>query len=360
MVVSVGLISRQPSIRHSVARTDETDPLKESGANKIVVTPAGYRRDPSSGQYSWQVGAQMRAESNSTRIVLAANPAAGGGKAAAAIEPVSRRLTEAGYDVVVCSRDNAAELSRDLRKELSNLPRAVVAVGGDGTVHLVLNALAPDFSIPLGVIPVGTGNDIAQSWGIPADQDDALCLLVASLQKTPRAVDIAKSTQGGIARFFAAVYSAGFDAIVNERANRMRFPKGPSRYTLALLWELASLRPRRYRLSVDGKRRDVEALLIAVANGPSFGGGMQVVPHASVTDGLLDVFIVHPLPTARFLALFPKVFHGGHVGHPAVEIVQAKEISLDVDEVVGYADGERQGELPVAIIPVPGALSVLA
>ena len=306
------------------------------------------------------MAAKRKTDPLSKRIVLAANPAAGGGKAAASIASISKRLIEAGYDVVVCSRGNAAELMSSLREELSQPPRAVVAVGGDGTVHLVLNALAPHFSIPIGVIPVGTGNDIAQSWGIPVDRDEALSALLEALHGQPRVVDIAKSTQGGVGRYFAAVYSAGFDAIVNERANQMRFPKGPSRYTLALLRELASLRPRRYRLSVDGKRREVEALLIAVANGPSFGGGMQVVPHASVTDGLLDVFIVHPLPTVRFLALLPKVFSGGHVGHPAVEIVQAREISLDVDEVVGYADGERQAELPVAINPVPGALSVLA
>ena len=326
----------------------------------MVVTPAGYRREALLWQYSEQVEVRESSESDVARIVLAANPSAGGGKAAAAIEPVAKRLVAAGYDVVVCARDNAAELSSALREELSNQPRAVVALGGDGTVHLVLNAVAPDFSIPLGVIPVGTGNDIAQSWGIPADRDDALGSLLEALHAEPLVVDVAKSTQAGIDSYFAAVYSAGFDAIVNERANHMRFPKGPSRYTLALLRELTSLRPRRYRLSIDGKSRDVEALLIAVANGPSFGGGMQVVPDASVTDGLLDVFIVHPLPIVRFLALFPKVFSGGHVGHPAVEIVQAQEINLDVDEVVGYADGERQGELPVAIIPVPGVLSVLA
>lgn len=303
--------------------------------------------------------AKKSAQSSSGRIVLAANPSAGGGKASTAIEPISRRLVEAGYDVVVCARSNAAELTLALRGELSNQPRAVVAVGGDGTVHLVLNALAPDFSIPLGVIPVGTGNDIAQSWGIPSNRDDAVNSLLEALQGNTRVVDVAKSTQGGTAQYFAAVYSAGFDAIVNERANRMRFPKGPSRYTLALLRELASLRPRSYRLGIDGKSRDVQALLIAVANGPSFGGGMQVVPHASVSDGLLDVFIVHPLPIARFLALFPKVFSGGHVGHPAVEIVPAHEVHLNVDGVVGYADGERQGELPVAIMPVAAALSVL-
>ena len=294
------------------------------------------------------------------RIILAVNPSAGGGKAASTLTPVSKRLVDAGYDVVVCARDSAAELAVALREELSTSPQAVVAVGGDGTVHLVLNALAPDFSIPLGVIPVGTGNDIAHSWGIPGDGDEALDRLLVALANPPRMVDVAVSTHGETTRYFAAVYSAGFDAIVNERANRMRFPKGPSRYTLALLRELASLRPRRYLLSIDGHSRKVDALLIAVANGPSFGGGMQVVPHASVTDGLLEVFIVHPLPIARFLALFPKVFSGGHVGHPAVEIIQATEVLLDVDDVAGYADGERQGELPVKIVPAPGVLSVVA
>jgi diacylglycerol kinase (ATP) len=293
-------------------------------------------------------------------IVLAINPAAAGGRGAARAEHARAVLSEHGYPVVSLVADSAEDLVEKMRGAVASEPRALVAVGGDGTVNAAINALAPDFSIPLGIIPVGTGNDIAESWGIPLDTDAAISHLHDHLNSAPHQVDLAVTHHADRTSYFAAVYSAGFDAIVNERANSMRFPRGSSRYVFALLRELSALRPRRYVVSVDGHRREVEALLIAVANGPSFGGGMKVVPEASVIDGELEVFIVHPLPTLTFLKLFPKVFSGQHVGHPAVEIVPAKQVSLDVDHVIGYADGERQDALPVNISVAPKALSVIA
>jgi diacylglycerol kinase (ATP) len=210
------------------------------------------------------------------------------------------------------------------------------------------------------VVPVGTGNDIASSWGIPADPDEAIDRLVVSVTRPTRRVDLGVADSGGQQVFFAAVYSAGFDAIVNERANAMRFPRGASRYIIALLIELAALKPRRYTLTIDGKRQEVEALLVAVANGPSFGGGMQVVPDASITDGKLDVFVLHRLSRLTFLRIFPRVFSGTHVTHPAVDIVRCDSVTLEVEGIVGYLDGERHALLPVDITVKPGALEVLS
>ena len=239
-------------------------------------------------------------------------------------------------------------------------PDAVVALGGDGTVHLAINALGEKPLCPLGIIPIGTGNDIASSWSIPGETDAALEGLLAALDRGPRAVDIGAATREGQTTLFGAVYSAGFDAIVNERANAMRFPRGASRYIVALLVELASLRPRRYTLTIDGVTREEDALLAAVANGPSFGGGMRVAPGASLTDGKLDVFVLRPLPRRTFLRIFPKVYSGTHVSHPAVEIVRAREVTVDVEGIVGYVDGERDGLLPVTLRVNPSALMVLA
>jgi diacylglycerol kinase (ATP) len=294
------------------------------------------------------------------RILLAANPAAGGGRAGAIIPTVTERLREGGYDVELCQEATGEALSERLRDALGTSPDAVVAVGGDGTVHLAINALGDSSPCPLGVIPVGTGNDIAASWGIPTDPNQAIDRLLTSLGRPSRHIDLGVVDQDGTPVFFGAVYSAGFDAIVNERANSLRFPRGASRYILALLKELASLKPRRYTLTIDGHSRTVDALLVAVANGPSFGGGMRVVPAASVTDGTLDLFVLHPLPLLTFLRIFPRVFAGTHVTHPAVEIVQCETVTIEVDEIVGYVDGERHRSLPVTIGVKHLALEVLS
>lgn len=294
------------------------------------------------------------------RLVLAANPAAGGGRAASVIAHVVERLERAGADVILCQDSSAEKLRSRLMSELESGPDAVVALGGDGTVHLVMNALGEKPSCSMGIIPIGTGNDIAASWGIPLDTDEAIEHLVTALGRKPRMVDVGVATREGKATFFGAVYSAGFDAIVNERANAMRFPRGSSRYILALLIELASLRPRKYTLTLDGVTREQDALLVAVANGPSFGGGMRVAPDASLTDGKLDVFVLRPLPRRTFLRIFPKVYSGTHVSHPAVEITRAREVSVDVDGIVGYLDGERHGSLPVTVRVNSSALPILA
>jgi len=294
------------------------------------------------------------------RILVAANPAAGGGRAAAIIPRVIATLEGRGHEVKLCQESSGEELLRSLREQLASSPDAVVAIGGDGTVHLAINALGDDPVCPLGVIPVGTGNDIATSWGIPTNSEKAIERLLTSLARPTRRVDLGVVDGENQALFFAAVCSAGFDAIVNERANAMRFPRGASRYIVALLIELASLTPRRYTLTIDGQTRSVEALLVAVANGPSFGGGMRVVPEASVTDGKIEVFVLHPLPRLTFLRIFPRVFAGTHVTHPAVEITQCESVSIDVDDIVGYLDGERHRTLPVHIGVKQGALEVLS
>ena len=156
------------------------------------------------------------------------------------------------------------------------------------------------------------------------------------------------------------VLAAGFDAIVNERANQWRWPRGPMRYNLAVLRELPVFRPIPYVLELDGRRMETEAMLVAVGNGPAYGGGMRVTPDASFDDGLLDVLILHGISTLEFLRVFPRVFKGTHTSHPAVEIVRAATVRLEATGIVGYADGERFGALPMTLEAVPGALTVLA
>ncbi|MGL5909534.1 MAG: sphingosine kinase, partial [Phycicoccus sp.] len=159
---------------------------------------------------------------------------------------------------------------------------------------------------------------------------------------------------------YVGVLAAGFDAVVNERANRWRRPRGPLRYHLATVRELPVFRPIPYVLVLDGRRFETEAMLVAVGNGPSYGGGMRVTPDASFDDGLLDVLVAHRISAFELLRVFPRVFRGSHVTHPAVEIVRARSVQLQAVGIVAYADGERLGPLPLTVEVVPDALGVLA
>lgn len=297
----------------------------------------------------------------SQRIVVAINPQASFGKSSSVGPRVVDALRAAGHDVTALSAPSYEILRAQAEAALATRPDAFVVVGGDGMVNLGVNLLAGS-DIPLGLVPSGTGNDMARGLGIPlGDPEAAIAALLAALDTGHRSIDAARVTKAdGTVSWFAAVLSAGFDAIVNERANLMRWPRGRQRYNLALLRELAMLKPISYRLEIDGTLVETEAVLVAVANNESLGGGMRVAPDASLDDGLLDVFIVQPLSRIAFLRIFPRVFSGTHVSDPRVSLTQARRVVVDAARVVAYADGERIGPLPVTIEVVPGALRVLA
>lgn len=302
-------------------------------------------------------------------VVVAINPHAAFGKNRAAGERVVAVLRDADYEVTALREKDFADLVIVTKRAIAGLPTAgervpspadaLVVVGGDGMVSLGVNLIAQT-SIPLAIVPSGTGNDVARGLGIPVgDLEASIRHLIAALSAPARAIDLGRITCGEKTTFFASILSAGFDAIVNERANQMTWPKGKSRYTLALLRELVGLRPVQYSLVVDGVATTVGANLISVANNTSMGGGMLVAPNASLTDGLLDVFVLQPVSRLRFLRLFPRVFAGTHVSEPEVRFTRAKRIRLEALGIVTYADGERVGPLPVDVEVVPGAALIL-
>ena len=153
----------------------------------------------------------------------------------------------------------------------------------------------------------------------------------------------------GAAHWFAGVLGAGFDSVVNERANRWRWPRGRMRYNLAIARELPVFRPIPYVIEVDGVRHVAKAMLVAVGNGPSYGGGMLVCPGASLDDGLFDILVLHEMSTIEFLRVFPTVFDGTHVGHPAVQMLRGRQVRLEASGIVSYADGERFLPLPTLL-----------
>ncbi|NYD65700.1 diacylglycerol/lipid kinase family protein [Agromyces atrinae] len=294
------------------------------------------------------------------RLVVAINPEAAFGRNRAVGPRVVEALLADGHDVVMLREANVELLRREAVAAIARGVDGLVMVGGDGMVSVGVNLVAGT-GVPLGIVAAGTGNDMARGLGLPTDDTHAATsALREALRRPPRAIDAVRVHQGGLASWYSAVLSAGFDAVVNERANRMTRPRGPSRYILALLRELATFRPVDYVLTIDGVRREQKAMLVSVANNSSIGGGMRIVPHADVADGLLDVFIVHRISTLTLLRVFPKVFAGTHIDHPAVEFVTARTVRIEAEGIVAYADGERLGALPVDAEVVPGALRVFA
>lgn len=286
-------------------------------------------------------------------LVVLVNPAARGGRGLRLLDPVLRRLRRDGRPVSVIVGTSAEDALGRARAAVAAGPGALVAFGGDGLVHLAVQAVTGT-GVPLGIIPAGTGNDIAAALGIP--RRDPLAAAGIVLDGTPTRVDAARI---GADRWFAGVLACGFDSRVNERANALTWPGGTARYLRAVAQELRVFRPIRFTVTLDGETAEHEAMLVAVANTRSYGAGMRVCPAASPYDGLLDVFILRALPRAAFLAALPRVYWGGHVTHPAVTIRRARSVRLAAADVIAYADGERIGPAPVDCAVAPGALSVL-
>ena len=292
------------------------------------------------------------------RLIVAVNPEAAFGRNRAAGSQVVAALRAAGHTVLAHAEVNIELLRREVGRDVAAGADALIVVGGDGMVSLGTNLVAGT-SIPLGIVPTGTGNDLARGLGLPADNLQAsIAHLLHCVGRPPRAIDAARVQHGEFSTWYAGVLSAGFDAVVNERANRMRRPRGKSRYTLAILRELATFRPIAYTVTVDGVERRVRAMLISVANNVSLGGGMRITPDALIDDGFLDLFVVTPLSRLGFLRVFPKVFSGSHTHLPQVQIERCRSVRIEADEVIAYADGERVGPLPVQIDVVPGALLI--
>lgn len=225
----------------------------------------------------------------------------------------------------------------------------VIAVGGDGLAHLILQIAVP-FDIPVAFIPAGTGNDLVRTLGWSVDE------ITAYLQRIFQTPSVRIDLGLVDGEWFAAVLSSGFDSVVNERANALTWPKGPMRYNAAIALELPKFKPSHYEIHLDDRVISTQAMLIAIGNGRSYGGGMKVCPNADMQDGLFDVMVLKPISIPEFIRVFPKVYSGKHISHPEVDIYRSKRVRIEAD-TVAYADGERIGQLPISAECVTGALS---
>ena len=282
--------------------------------------------------------------------VVVINPVSGSGKGAILGTEAAGFFSERRLSYQIITATSADKLRSNLAEFLDSnvgLIEGVVAVGGDGLVHLVLQMVVPR-RIPFSAIPAGTGNDFVRAlgWGL----DEIKIQLNTVVSTPPAAIDLGLVDS----EWFGAVLSTGFDSVVNEKANKMNWPKGPMKYNLAIAMELPKFKPLKYTIELDNQVIETEAMLIAVGNGGSYGGGMKVCPDAVMSDGLFDVMVLRPVSKVEFVRVFPTVFSGKHINHKQVDIYRTKRVSLHAP-AVAYADGERIGGLPVRAECIAGA-----
>ena len=285
-------------------------------------------------------------------IALLTNPVAGRGRGARARAAALPRLRDAGFVVRDLQGSDADEALALAHQCVADGVESLVVCGGDGMVHLAVQALAGT-PVRLGLIPAGSGNDVARYFDLPRrDPVAAADRVIASRTRT---VDLARSGSS----YFVTVLAAGFDAVVNERANTMTWPRGQMRYNLATLAELRTFEPLHYTIELDGVVRQLDAMLVAVGNGPSFGGGLRITEGALLDDGLLDVVIIKTMTKPDLVRTYPKLFRGTHTTHPQYEHHRVARVTVATPGITAYADGERFGRLPLTIECVPRALTVL-
>jgi diacylglycerol kinase (ATP) len=226
-----------------------------------------------------------------------------------------------------------------------------VAVGGDGTLHAVVNGVLRAGALPVALVPAGRGNDLARTLRLPLDPGRATRL---ALTGVARRVDLARCGD----RYAVSTAGVGLDARVAAAVRASG--GGVTAYVRHALRELWRFAPVALRLRLDGEELREETTLVAVANGRYFGGGMLICPHASVRDGLLDVCVVGPIPRAELLSLLPRLYYGRHVGHPAVRFYAVRSVLIEGPAgTPTHLDGEPGPNLPLHIEAAPGGIELV-
>ncbi|WP_320670931.1 diacylglycerol/lipid kinase family protein [Patulibacter defluvii] len=300
-------------------------------------------------------------------LALLANPSAGGGRAGRVLRALQQALATRDAPFRAVGTRDAAHVRR-AAAGAAERGEVVVAIGGDGMLGLVADALADRPEATIGVVPGGRGNDFARSLGLPADPAAAAAAL---LDGEPVAIDAGAATDAaGRTRTFLSIASCGFDSEANRIANGLPAQLGSSAYVGGLVGALARLRPARYRVTLDGETLVHDGLTVAVANAGTYGGGMRLAPGASVVDGRFDVVLLgHPgrdprrcdgRDRLRLLQVLPRVFRGTHVELPHVRVLRAATVRVEADrDYEVYGDGDPIGALPLSFAVRPRALRVI-
>jgi diacylglycerol kinase (ATP) len=304
-----------------------------------------------------------------SHLGVVVNPVAGRGRGTGIGAAVLDALRRRGHRVEdLTAQDLHTATAHARRASVAGLD-ALIVVGGDGLVHLGANVVA-DTDLPLGIVTAGTGNDVARALGLPrGDVAASVAAIEHGLLTGARAVDAVSvgSPHQSAREWYLGALSCGIDAAVNARANAMTWPRGAARYVRALGPELRAFRPYGFRLTTDeGVAWESAGTVVVAANGPWIGGGIRVAPDARMDDGLLDVVVAGPFTRAGVVRIFPGMYTGRHLRHPAVHVLRTRRLLVEPVAALGapppdaHADGERIGALPLVAEVQPGAVHVLA
>lgn len=290
-------------------------------------------------------------------VALLVNPAAGGGHGVDIAERAARRLQEHGVEVRVLAGGSEEESRELAATAASDSSVDVLGVcGGDGMISLAVQSRARAGSdVPVGIIPAGTGNDLAREYDVPLDGPEAAADLIAAGRV--ETVDLGQVTPDGREpQVFASILCAGLDSAVNRRVNEMERLSGTLRYVIASAIEFPRYRARRFTLTFDDAERvEQDILLSAFAITRSYGGSMRIAPQADRADGLFDVCWVEDVSKLRLAMEFPRIFSGTHLGRPGVVTRRASKVRIEAADVEAFADGDAVAPLPVTVEVLPGA-----
>ena len=288
------------------------------------------------------------------KTIIFLNPSSAGGKAMEAKQKIESCLSDAGIQYKIHITKSLEDMIENIRAHIPTDYTNFIGTGGDGTAHYLVNELA-NTGKTVGLIPMGSGNDIALNLGIPLDVEES-CSVIAGGRTKKLDLGVINDKH-----YYLCIAGSGFDSQVNDLANNTRFPiKGPSKYTYSVYKTLITFRSKKFTFSYDGQVKDVYGMMVAAANMPSYGGGMKIAPQASPESGVFDVCIIKKMSKLHFIQVFPKVYEGKHVDDPNVEIFSTDQLTLDSEYNFSvFADGEYICKLPATFKIAPAKIEFL-
>lgn len=291
-------------------------------------------------------------------FILIANPISGKGKAKTVAEQTHAALTSANHKGEIQLTTGTGDAKRFAHEAVSSGIQWVIACGGDGTLHEIVNGIATFSDVTLGLIPCGRGNDLATAVGIPRKPQQAIEVLLSGKTKN---IDLGyvrsdKETE----HYFATIATCGYDTEVSRRGSLRTTPfSGTASYIYAAVVTLFHYKCPFVKIEADFGTHEGPLLLAATGSTKSYGGGFQIVPNAQFDDGLFDVCLINPVSSFTVLRLMVTLFWGGHVSHPAVNIQQTRSLRIETDPpVMLYADGEPMCETPATIEIIMHGLNI--
>jgi diacylglycerol kinase (ATP) len=291
------------------------------------------------------------------KVALIVNPVAGGGRGARVVGEAIFELRKRGIEPRIVVSVAPDEPPHDARRALSDGADLVIAVGGDGHAAAVASGLIGSHT-PMAILPAGSANDLARTLALPIK--DVARAIDTALNGEVLRIDTIRVTNADGDRHFLNVVGTGFDAEVAAAADRITVMRGAGRYVLSILRVLPRFSAAALELRIDGEPHRMRAMMIAVANGPAYGGGMRIAPAARLDSGELEICIVGEVSKPEFIKAFPRVFRGTHVDHPAVTMLTGKTVEISADRPLDLmGDGERAGRLPARIEVNRKSLSIV-